>query len=451
MDGRHMGQRPSQSVDSPVLSWQELEDNFKDLNPALNAQEIQVESTRCLYCYDAPCIQACPTSINIPKFIRQLATGNPTGSAKTILTSNIMGGTCARACPTEVLCEQRCVLNDGEHEPIKIGQLQRVAVDHLLDTAHEHPFMRAPETGKKVAVIGAGPAGLACAHGLARLGHNVVVFESRVKAGGLNEYGLAAYKMVDDFAAREVEFILQLGGIDIQYGKALGSQVSLTQLQQDYDAVFIGIGLGNAHQLNLPGADLLGIGDAIEFIEQLRQADDLAKMKPGNHVVVVGGGNTAVDAAVQSKRLGADQVTLIYRRGAHQMGATDFEQDLAAINGVNIIHWAMPVRFTGESSVQSVSFEHCAIIDGKLSGNGEIFSIDADCVLLAVGQYMVDEGLNSLDFEKGKISVDEHLKTSLNGVYAGGDCVHSGEDLTVQSVEDGKCAAQAINEFLMEV
>lgn len=446
-----MGQRPSQSVDSPVLSWQELEDNFKDLHPALNAQEIQVESTRCLYCYDAPCIQACPTSINIPKFIRQLATGNPTGSAKTILTSNIMGGTCARACPTEVLCEQRCVLNDGEHEPIKIGQLQRSAVDHLLDTAQEYPFMRAPETGKKVAVIGAGPAGLSCAHGLARLGHRVVVFESRAKAGGLNEYGLAAYKMVDDFAAREVEFILQLGGIDIQYGKALGSAVSLTQLQQDYDAVFIGIGLGKAHQLSLPGADLSGIGDAIEFIEQLRQADDIAMMKPGNNVLVIGGGNTAIDAAVQSKRLGADQVTLIYRRGAHQMGATDFEQDLAAINGVNVIHWAMPVGFTGESSVQSAEFEHCAIIDGKLSGNGDIFSIDADCVLLAVGQYMVDEGLNSLDLEKGKISVDEHFKTSLNGVYAGGDCVHSGEDLTVQSVEDGKRASKAINEFLMEV
>lgn len=443
-----MGERSVHSQTGGALSAQEIADNFTDLHPPLNAQQVQVEASRCLYCYDAPCVTACPTAIDIPKFIRQIATENVTGAAKSILSANIMGGTCARACPTEILCEEKCVLNTGEHQPIEIGALQRSAVDHLMETATTHPFVRAAPTGKTVGVIGAGPAGLACAHELARCGHDVTVYEAKPKAGGLNEYGLAAYKMADDFAAKEVAFILEVGGIDIKNGQALGRDFSLSSLQEKHDAVFIGIGVTNPRALGIEGKGLDGVSNALDFIETIRQANDLSKINPGDDVVIIGGGNTAIDAAVQAKRLGAENVTLAYRRGPSQMGATEWEQDLAATNGVVIKHWVSPLAILGEGCASSVEFEYMRLVDGALTGSGDKLSINADRVYKAVGQTLVSDGLTDLKIKHGKIEVDADGLTSLPAVYAGGDCIKSGEDLTVQAVADGKKSAQAIHAML---
>ncbi|PHS40835.1 MAG: dihydropyrimidine dehydrogenase [Robiginitomaculum sp.] len=443
-----MGELLKTSQSGGKLSPCDIEANFDDLHPPLNDQQVNSWASRCLFCYDAPCITACPTAIDIPRFIRQIATDNVIGAAKTILSANIMGGTCARACPTEILCEQQCVLNTGEQEPIEIGALQRHAVDHLMDSAKTHPFKRAANTGKTIAVIGAGPAGLACAHELARLGHDVMVFEARAKAGGLNEYGLAAYKMAGDFAAKETKFITDIGGITIKTGQALGRDFSLQDLQDNYDAVFIGIGLTNMRNLGIAGEDLSGVSNALDFIETIRQTSDLSTLDPGEDVVIIGGGNTAIDAAVQAKRLGVNTVTLAYRRGAEQMGATNWEQDLAAKNGVIIKHWAKPVEIVGSGHVQAVRFERTQLLDGALSGTGDMFDLQAGSVLKAVGQTLVSDDLNVLDIRRGKILVDASGMTSVAGVYAGGDCIASGEDLTVQAVADGKNSALEMHKML---
>jgi len=443
-----MGERSVHSKTGGTLSAQEIADNFDDLHPPLNAQQVQVEASRCLFCYDAPCVTACPTSIDIPKFIRQIATENLTGAAKSILSANIMGGTCARACPTEILCEEKCVLNTGEHQPIEIGALQRSAVDHLMETTTSHPFVRASRTGKTIGVIGAGPASLACAHELALGGHDVIVYEAKSKAGGLNEYGLAAYKMAGGFAAKEVAFILDIGGIDIKNGQALGRDFSLEDLRGKHDAIFIGIGVTNPRALGIAGEDLDGVSNALDFIEAIRQADDLSKIIPGDDVVIIGGGNTAIDAAVQAKRLGAENVTLAYRRGPSQMGATQWEQDLAATNGVVIKHWVSPLTILGEEHVKSVEFEHMRLEGGVLTGSGAKLSINADRVYKAVGQTLISDDLADLTIEHGKIAVDAGGLTALPNVYAGGDCIQSGEDLTVQAVADGKKSAQAIHAML---
>ena len=318
-----------------------------------------------------------------------------------------------------------------------------------MDTSSVHPFTRAAGTGKTIAVIGAGPAGLTCAHELARLGHDAVVYEAKAKAGGLNEYGLAAYKMAGDFAAKEIKFILDIGGITIKTGQALWAAIlACKELQDKYDAVFIGIGLTNMRKLGIDGEDLGGAGNALDFIEEIRQASDLSKIDTGADVIIIGGGNTAIDAAVQAKRLGAGSVTLVYRRGAEQMGATDWEQDLAATNGVTIKHWASPVEIIGDGNVSAVRFERMGLKGGKLSGTGDMFDLKADRVLKAVGQTLVSDELADLKIERGKIVVDGSGLTSIAGVYAGGDCISSGEDLTVQAVADGKSAAIAIAKML---
>ena len=270
--------------------------NFSDAYPLLTKREAFVESERCYFCYDAPCVQACPTSIDIPQFIRQIATDNPDGSAKTIFEQNILGGMCARVCPTEQLCEEVCVREVAEGKPVKIGQLQRYATDHYM--AHkEQPFKRAAATGKKVAVVGAGPAGLSCAHRLASHGHDVVLFDAREKAGGLNEYGIAAYKTTQNFAQKEVDFVLGIGGITLETGKVLGRDISLADLRNDYDAVFLGAGLGGVNALGLEGEDAEGVMDAVSYIADLRQADQLQALPVGRKIVVIGGGMTATDIA----------------------------------------------------------------------------------------------------------------------------------------------------------
>jgi len=434
-----------------VLAAEILAANFADLHPPLNQHEAQVEADRCYFCYDAPCQKACPTSIDIPLFIREIAAGNPLGAAKTILEANIMGGMCARVCPTETLCQEACVREAAEGKPVRIGLLQRFATDALMETG-KNPFTRAAPTGRRVAIVGAGPAGLSCAHALAERGHAVTVFEARDKSAGLNEYGIAAYKTPDDFAQKEAAFILSIGGIEVKHGVALGRDIDLAALRRDYDAVFLGLGLAAVNKLGLVGEGALNnVIDAVDYIAELRQARDLGKLPVGRRVVVVGGGMTAIDIAVQVKRLGAELVTIVYRRGQEHMKASDYEQELAQTGGVLIRTWARPVALEGSGGVSAIVFERTRDEGGKLVGDGETFRLDADMVFTAVGQLLsppVSGGAEALRGKDGRILVDDHRRTSLKDVWAGGDCVYGGQDLTVGAVEDGKQAARSIDAAL---
>ena len=443
-------------IRSGRLSAKAYASGFADIHPPLDRHEAFVEADRCYFCFDAPCQKACPTSIDIPLFIRQISTGNDLGAAQTILESNILGGMCARVCPTETLSAEACVREAAEGKPVKIGLLQRHATDVALQKAEEtqtHPFTRAPATGKTIAVVGAGPAGLSAAHRLSLLGHNVDLYDAHDKLGGLNEFGIAAYKATDHFAQREVNFVLGIGGITPKPGQKLGETLKLKSLRKQYDAVFLGIGLTSVNKLGLSGENRLkGVEDAIEFIARLRQAQDLSSVPVGKRVVVIGGGMTAIDAAVQAKRLGAMEVTLVYRRGAEAMKASKYEQDLAKISGVTIRHWAQPAKLhSKDGTVTGISFDETALVKGKLEPSGERFKLAADMVLTAIGQVLVEDdfgGAEVLALKNGKISVDETRATSLKGVWAGGDCAATGEDLTVAAVEDGKQAALSIDQFL---
>lgn len=427
-------------------------ENFDDLHPPLGPHEARVEADRCYYCYDAPCTIACPTSIDIPGFIRQISTGNPVGAAKTIYAENILGGMCARVCPTETLCEEACVRNLAEDRPVQIGLLQRHATDVYMSDPARHPFRRAAPTGKRVAVVGAGPAGLACAHALAREGHDVTVFEARDKPGGLSEYGIAAYKTTEDFAQREVSFVTAIGGIDIQCGKALGRDVSLAGLRQAYDAVFLGMGLAGVNALKAEGEDLAGVLDAVDYIAALRQAADLAALPIGRRVVVIGGGMTAIDIAVQARRLGAEEVTIAYRRDRDAMKASPYEQEVALTNGVVIREWLQPWRLVGVAGhVQAIELARTTTdAAGRLVTTGETVLLPADQVFKAIGQTFIADPLGgeAPELEDGRIQVDAERRTSLAGVWAGGDCINEGEDLTVAAVEDGKIAARSIHAAL---
>lgn len=432
------------------LSPEDIDRNFSDLHPPLRRSEALIEADRCYFCFDAPCTTACPTGIDIPAFIQKIRSENMRGSAQTILSENIMGGMCARVCPTEVLCEEACVRNTHEDKPVEIGLLQRYATDPVFEN-NTPLFSRAAASGRNVAVVGGGPAGLSCAHRLAVLGHNVVIYNRDDKLGGLNEYGIAAYKAVNDFAQREVEYILSIGGIEVRSGTSLGEDTTLSELTDEYDAVFIGVGLGDVNALGVEGEDLPGVENAIDYIAELRQADDKTVLPVGRKVVVIGGGMTAIDVAVQSKRLGAEQVDVVYRRGVAQMGASAFEQELAQTNGVTIHHLAQPLRIHGSDFASSVEFERTVLDEsGALKGTGETFSLDADVVFKAIGQRLKDHPLDdgSLKMQDGKIIVNEAQATSLPGVWAGGDCVVGGDDLTVSAVQHGKVAAIAIDRHL---
>jgi dihydropyrimidine dehydrogenase (NAD+) subunit PreT len=424
-----------------------LKSNFADLHPPLTRHEARVEAERCYFCFDAPCQTACPTSIDIPLFMRQIAAGNREGAAKTIFDANIMGGTCARVCPTETLCEEACVREAAEGKPVTIGLLQRYATDAVIATG-QSPYRRRASTGKRVAIVGAGPAGLACAHALAVAGVESTLFEARGKPGGLNEYGIASYKTVDDFAAREAAFILSIGGIEAQYGVALGREIALDELRRDYDGVFLGLGLGSTNKLGLPReAELENVVDAVDYIARLRQAAYLATLPVGRRVVVIGGGMTAIDIAVQSKRLGAQNVTIVYRRGEDHMKASRFERELAQTSGVAIRTWARPVSLEGHAGALSgVLFEDTHEHEGVLASPGSVFRIEADMLFTAIGQRGTPKALGGapIDLKDGRIVVDGERRTSLAGVWAGGDCVFGGQDLTVSAVEDGKQAARSI-------
>ncbi len=435
-------------VRSHRIGDDEIARNFGDLHPPLSRSEALIAADRCYFCYDAPCTTACPTGIDIPSFIQKIRSDNLRGSAHTILVENIMGGMCARVCPTEVLCEEACVRNTHEEKPVEIGLLQRYATDPVFADGTQL-FERAAETGKTVAIVGGGPAGLSCAHRLAMLGHDVVVFNRDAKPGGLNEYGIAAYKTIDDFAQKEAAWILSIGGIELRNDQALGKNFSLAELCDEYDAVFVGIGLGTTHALGLENETLPGVQDAIDYIGELRQADDPGDLPVGRRVVVIGGGMTAIDIAVQSKRLGAEVVDIVYRRGPEQMGASQYEQDLAQTSGVTIHHWAMPVELLGDGYLESVRFARTELDDdGRPVATGDEFSLEADTLFKAIGQALEPGALDGLDIERGRIVVDDAGKTSLDGVWAGGDCVAGGDDLTVTAVQHGKLAAHDIDRFL---
>ncbi|WP_336761262.1 NAD(P)-dependent oxidoreductase [Asaia sp. VD9] len=434
------------------LSDDMLARNFADAHPGLTAEQAALEADRCFYCYDAPCIEACPTDIDIPRFIKAIASKNTAGAARTILQSNILGGSCARVCPTEILCEQKCVHTAIEtHKPVRIGALQRFATDWQM-AQPAHPFKRAAPTGRHVAVMGAGPAGLACAHRLAMLGHDVTLYDRHTRPGGLNEYGVAAYKLADDFAQKEIDFLFAIGGITYRGGTILGETLSLATLRQEHDAVFLAIGLSGVRALGLPDESIHGVQDAVAFIEYLR-SHPLATTPVGRRVVVIGGGNTAIDAAVQAKRLGAEEVTLVYRRGEATMSATEVERDWAQTNGVTLRLWAAPIRLeTAAGALTGVTFRRTD--PPSLSGTPPLappaeFTLGADMVLKAIGQVFIPDPIarDQILVENGRLVVDEKGRTTLAGVYAGGDCT-AGEDLTVAAVRDGREAAKAIHDDL---
>jgi glutamate synthase (NADPH/NADH) small chain len=438
-------------IPHPSATNGELASHFTDLAPPLNARQAAIEAARCLYCYDAPCTRICPSDIDVASFIRNIHDSNVDGAALGILKQNIFGGSCARVCPTEILCEDACVRNhDAEGQPVKIALLQRYATDNMSFTAH--PFKRAKATGRKVAVVGAGPAGLSCAHRLAMLGNDVVVFEAQDKAGGLNEYGIAKYKLTNDFAQREVDFLMGIGGIEIRLGQKLGDNLHLKDLHASYDAVFLGLGLGASRRLGLTGEDAPGLLAAVDYIAELRQAQDLTALPVPKRAIVIGAGNTAIDMAVQIQRLGAEEVTLVYRRGFDAMSATHHEQDIAKANQVRMVTWAQPqeVLLDAAGRVRGMRFEKTRPEGSRLAGTGETFEIAADAVFKAIGQTMADASLADplatlLGRDGDKIHVDEHFRTALPGIYAGGDCVAPGQDLTVQAVQHGKLAAMAIH------
>lgn len=439
-----MTTKPIGDIAAHRLSSTQLSCEFADIAPLLDPTAAAAAASRCHYCYDAPCVQACPTQIDIPSFIRKIGNGNLKGAAMDILGANPLGGMCARVCPTEILCEGACVRNHQDAQPVAIGALQRHATDWAMATGAVR-FTRAPDTGRHVAVVGAGPAGLACAHRLALAGHRVTLFDARPKAGGLNEYGIAAYKAVDDFAQREVEWLLSVGGIALQTGVALGRDVTLDALRERHDAVFVATGLTGVRTLAIDGEQLSGVMNAVDFIEQVRQADALENVPVGRRVVVIGGGNTAIDAAVQSRKLGAQRVTMVYRRGVDAMSATWAEREFAQTSGVTLVTHAKPVRIVGEGGhVTRVEFE---------SASGERFDIEADMVLKAIGQTLVPAGIDAalLTADGTRIAVDAHGRTVLPDVWAGGDCAATdGIDLTVQAVQDGKRAAAAIDAALAQ-
>jgi dihydropyrimidine dehydrogenase (NAD+) subunit PreT len=428
------------------LTAEELAANFIDVAPPLDDHEARVAADRCYFCHDAPCITACPTSIDIPLFIRQIATGTPDVAAMTIFHANILGGMCARVCPTENLCEGACVRMDAEGQPVEIGSLQRYATDGLM-AQDGHPFIRAAGTGKRIAVVGAGPAGLSAAHRLAAKGHDVVIFEARPKPGGLNEYGIASYKAVDGFAQAEIDWLLGIGGIELRHSQKLGRDITLAGLQDQFDAVFLGMGLGGVNALRAEGEERGNVLDAVSFIRDLRQAEDLATLPVGRDVVVVGGGMTAVDAAVQSRLLGAENVTIVYRRGRDRMGASHHEQDHATTSGVRIICNAAPIAVHGNGTVAEVEFAYTEDGPDGLVLTQDRFRLKADQLFRAIGQKL-DGVPGGLELTGGKIAVTGSGRTSMAGVWAGGDCAAGGDDLTVTAVAEGRDAAEDIDAHL---
>ncbi|HPH22551.1 MAG TPA: NAD(P)-dependent oxidoreductase [Chitinophagaceae bacterium] len=444
------------AIQNNRLTSKQYEQNFSDIHPPFETVDAALtEANRCLFCYDAPCIKACPTSINVPKFIKQITTENIKGSAHTIFTSNIMGAGCSKVCPVEKLCEGACVYNLMEETPIHIAKLQRYSTEIAMKNKWQL-FERKASTGKRVAIVGAGPAGLSCAHTLSKEGVDVTIFEKENKGGGLMTYGIAAYKVTPQFCEDEVNFITSIGGIEIKYNQTLGKDITLKELQKNYDAVYLAFGVGLARQLEIPGEDLKGVEDAITFIYELR-TNNFSSLAIGDKVVVIGMGNTAIDAATQAKRLGAKEVTLVYRRTQEEMPCTEHELNIAKLDGCNVIWLASPKEVIGkDGKVTQLICDTMKLGEPDASGRrspiatGETITLDVDMVIKAAGQMPFSELVNNNELENknGKVSVKEKTATNINGVFAGGDCVNGGREV-VDAVQAGKDGANAILKYIM--
>ena len=443
------------SISEGRLSQDEYRSNFQDIHPPFeNYTAAAVEANRCIFCYDAPCMKSCPTSIDVPKFIKQISTENIKGSAHTIFSSNIMGGGCSKVCPVEKLCEGACVYNLLEEEPIQIARLQRYSTDIAI--REKWPlFTRKASTGKKVAIAGAGPAGLSCAHVLSREGVDVTIFEKQEKGGGLMTYGIAAYKVTPEFCQDEVDYILSLGGIEIKYGQTLGKDVFLNDLEENFDAVFLGIGVGLTRKLGIPGEELYGVADAIDFIYDIRTRP-LDKIPVGNKVAVIGMGMTAIDAATQAKRLGAEEVTLVYRRSLEEMPCTETELNIAKLDGCKIIWQAAPKEITGVNGKVNGLICDVMVLDSSISGErkspkstGQTIQLDVDMIIKATGQLPFEQLIDENEFihKGGRIMIDDQQETSIASIFAGGDCVNGGKEV-VDAVQAGKDAAAGILNYL---
>jgi glutamate synthase (NADPH/NADH) small chain len=442
------------------LSKEQYEQNFADIHPPYeNITAAKVDANRCLFCYDAPCMKSCPTSIDVPKFIKQIATENIKGSAKTIFSSNIMGAGCSKVCPVEKLCEGSCVFNLLDEPPIPIAKLQRYSTEKAMENKWKL-FERKNSplgAGGKVAVVGAGPAGLSCAHVLAREGIDVTIFEKESKGGGLMTYGIAAYKVTPQFCEDEVNYILSTGGIEIKYNHELGRNISLVDMKRNFDAVYLGIGVGVARQLNIPGEKLEGVVDAISFIYDIR-SKHYEFVPVGDKVAVIGMGMTAIDAATQAKRLGAEKVTMVYRRTEKEKPCTQHELDIAMLDGCEVIWLAAPKKIKGSAGkVKQLVCSKMKLGDPDASGRrspvdtGETFTLDVDMVIKAAGQVPFEKIIKKFKIQnsKGKITIDKNCATNIKGVFAGGDAVNGGKEV-VDAVQAGKDGANAILNYLMK-
>jgi len=441
---------------APKLTPEQYERNFADIKPALSARQASVEAARCLYCFDAPCTIACPTHIDVPAFIKKISTGNLLGSARVILSANILGESCGRVCPTEVLCEGACVMHEKGEEPIDIGRLQRYAVDSVGDRKFQL-FRRGRSNGKRVACIGSGPASLSCAAELAKWGYEVTIFDRNELAGGLNTYGIAAYKTRASDSLREVEMIRELG-VQFRQKVEIGRDIVFTDLEEQFGAIFIGVGLGETRELKMPGEDLHGVYGAIEFIEKTKVAP-FSEIELGGKVACIGAGNTAVDVVTAARRLGAAAVYLIYRRGEHEASAFEYEVELAKKDSVVFLWQTQPVRVLGQDGVVT-GLECVRTQPGSREaagrGNAQVvpgseFTLGVDMVVRAVGQKPVTEFLRSVKglqlHANGTVQINDQFQTGNPKYFAGGDCTNGGKEV-VDAVADGMAAARGLDAWL---
>lgn len=438
---------------SPKLGPEAAAANMADIAPPYSPQEAVIEASRCLFCFDAPCIQACPTGIDVPSFIKKIVTGNLTGSARTILGANVLGASCARVCPTEVLCEGACVVLAREGDAVKIGRLQRYATDHVFKKQISVLKAPAKTSGKGVATIGGGPAGLGCAAELAQLGYRVVVFDKKPEAGGLNTYGIAYYKMKPEVSLAEIEMIKGLG-VEFRCGVEVGKDITGAELQQEFDAIFMGVGLAGGARLNIPGEDLPEVIEALDFIEQIHTRP-LHQVPVGNRVAVIGGGNTAIDAVTQAKRLGAERAVLVYRRGPEAMPAYEFEQELAKADGAEFLFETAPMEILADSGghVSGLKLARTASANGRLQIlPGTEYIEPFDMVIMAIGEQkqaaLLKQLFPGLELDRrGVVAHDGDTgQTNIPHIFTGGDCANGGREV-VNAVAEGKKAARGMHAF----